>query len=136
MKEFNIGDRVWSKQYNKSGVIEDKLYSNKFDDWMYTVQFDDSGVPFIKPLLGYDLELFTENKSYRWEVFQADNNVVTAVMYEVCGDSEKEIARHHGHIMHEGVVGVAQAASYAMKKVYIGMNGGKYIGLEDDGYVR
>ena len=135
MKEFNIGDYVWSKQYNKYGVIEDKLYSNKLDDWMYTVQFDDSGVPFIKPLLGDDLEA-VDGKTYRWEVFQADNNVVTAVMYEVCGDSEKEVARQHGHIMHEGLIGVAQAASYAMKKVYIGMNGGKYIGLEDDGYVR
>lgn len=136
MKEFNIGDRVWSQQYKKSGVIEDKLYSNKFDDWMYTVQFDDSGVPFIKPLMGDDLELAVENKTYRWEVFQADNNVITAVMYEICGDSEKEVARQHGHVMYEGLIGVAQAASYAMKKIYIGMNGGKYIGLEDDGYVR
>jgi hypothetical protein len=39
-------------------------------------------------------------------------------------------------MMHEGVIGVAQAASYAMKKIYIDMNDGKYIGMEDDGYVR
>ena len=132
MKEFNIGDRVKSLQHNKQGIIEDKLYSNKLDDWMYTVQFDDIGVPYTTPLLGDDLEAVIDAKTYRWEVFQAGTNVVTAVMYEVIGDVEREVDRKHGHIVHNGAIGFAQAASYAMKKIYIGMNGGKYIGLEDD----
>ena len=137
MNEHNIGDKVLSLQYHKTGVIDDKLYSNKADDWMYIVSFDDSGVPFAKPLPGYDLEPVVETKDYRWEVFVADNKVVTAVMYVTEGGVEREVDRKHGHIMHSGDIGIAQAASYAMKKIYIGMNDGKYIGSEDDdGYVR
>ena len=135
MKEFNIGDRVVSLKHSKSGVVEDKLYSNKLDDWMYTIQFDDSGVPFYKPFQADELEPYGEDKTYRYEVFQADN-VMVAVMYEIDGDTKREIHRCHGHIMHDGLIGIAQAASYSMKKIYIGMNGGKYIGLEGDGYVR
>lgn len=131
MKEFNIGDRVLSLRHNKEGVIEDKLYSNKLDAWMYTIQFDDSGVPYTTPLLGDDLEALVD-KSYRWEIFQAGNNMVTAVMYEVVGGVEREVDRKHGHVVHSGAIGFAQAASYAMKKIYIGMNGGKYIGSEDN----
>ena len=71
-------------------------------------------------------------KSYRWEIFQAGNDVVTAVMYEIVGDVEREIDRKHGHIIHHGAIGFAQAASYAMKKIYIGMNGGKLIGMEEN----
>ena len=126
MKELYIGDRVRSLQFQKSGVIDDKLFSNKQDDWMYIVKFDDSLNPFMKPLSGNDLE-YINSKEYRFEVFQAEN-VMVAVMYEIDGDTEREVKRYHGHIMHDGIVGIAQAASYAMKKIYIGMNGGKYIG--------
>ena len=86
MKELHIGDRVMSLQFQKCGVIEDKLYSNKEDDWMYIVKFDDSKVPFMKPLFGNDLEVI-DNKEYRFEVFQAEN-VMVAVMYEIDGDKE------------------------------------------------
>lgn len=130
MNEFNIGDRVWADHYRKYGVIEDKLYSNKLDEWMYTVKFDDSKVPFVKPLLREDLEEVVEDKQYRYEVFQAEN-VMVAVMYEIDGDTEREIKRYHGHIMHEGIIGIAQAASYAMKKIYISMNDGKFVERED-----
>ena len=87
MKELYIGDHVMSLQFQKSGVIEDKLFSNKQDDWMYIVKFDDSKTPFMKPLSGNDLE-YINNKEYRFEVFQADN-VMVAVMYEVDGDQER-----------------------------------------------
>jgi hypothetical protein len=121
--EFNIGDRVMSNLYGKTGVINDKLYSNKLDDWMYTIKFDDNNVPYPKPLLGRDLERIDDNKEYRFEIFQAEN-VMVAVMYEIDGDTERELSRYHGHIMHEGLLGVVQAASYAMKKLYTNFNGG------------
>lgn len=135
MREFNIGDRVLAIRLNKAGVIEDKLYSHKLDAWMYTIHFDDSGVAYKIPIKGDALEAI-EEKTYRWEVFQADDNVVTAVMYESVGGVEREVDRRHGHIIHSGLIGLAQAASYAMKNIYTGMNGGKYIGSEDDGYVQ
>lgn len=132
--QFQIGDKVIVAKHNKEAIIEDVLYSNKTDDWMYVVRFADSPYPFARPMNGDEL-LSVVSKSYRWEVSLTDN-VVVAVMYEIDGDIETEIARQHGHIMHEGLIGVAQAASYAMKRIYIGMNDGKYIGMEGDQYVR
>jgi formylmethanofuran dehydrogenase subunit E len=69
----------------------------------------------------------------RFEIFRADN-VMVAVMYEQDGGVEREIDRFHGHIIHEGAIGVAQAASYAMKKLYTNMNGGSMLvyGGEED----
>ena len=132
---FQIGDKVVAVKTNKSAVIEDVLYSNLKDDWMYIVKFDDSNAPYVRAM-GAD-ELKPANpKTYRYEVFQAGDNVMAAVMYEIDGDIEREVDRQHGHIIHSGLIGVAQAASFAMKKIYTGMNDGKYIGSEDDGYVR
>ena len=133
--EYEIGEKVLVVAHNKTATIEDVLYSNKTDDWMYIVRFVDSPVAFSRPMLSNELQAVAP-KSYSWEVFQADDNVIVAVMYEVCGDTKKEVSRCHGHIMHDGLIGVAQAASFAMKRIYIGMNDGKYIGSEDDGYVR
>ena len=132
---YEIGDKVVAVKFNKAAVIEDVLFSNKADDWMYIVKFDDSPITYARPMVADELKAVAQ-KTYRYEVFQADENVMTAVMYEIDGDIEREVDRQHGHIIHKGLIGVAQAASYAMKKIYVGMNDGKYIGLEDDGYVR
>jgi hypothetical protein len=43
--------------------------------------------------------------------------VVVAKFYELGDDYKEEIARGHGHIIHEGKIGIAQAASYALKKI-------------------
>lgn len=130
MMEFNIGDRVRSLTFDQEGVIEDKLYSKKAEAYVYTVHFDDGRYPFATPFSGEDLEYVGEEITYRWELFMADDNVVTAVMYETIDGVEREIARNHGHIINSGVIGVAQAASFAMKKIYIGMNDGKLIEWE------
>ena len=129
MMEFNIGDRVKSLPHKKYGVIEDKLYSNKLDCWLYTIALDGSFAPLSTPLTADNLEP-EEASLYRFEVFKADN-VVTAVLYEIKNGVEREVARNHGHIMHSGIIGVAQAASYAMKRIYVGMNDGKLIGSEE-----
>lgn len=133
--KYEIGDKVIAVRSNKTAVIEDVLYSNKAEDWKYIVKFDDSPAPYARPMSADELQAVAK-KTYRYEVFQADENAMVAVMYEIDGDTETEISRYHGHIMHNGLLGVAQAASYAMKKIYIGMNGGKYIGSEDEEYVR
>lgn len=132
MREFNIGDRVVSLQNQKQGIIEDKLFSNKLNDWVYTIHFNGSFFPSTTAYSGANLELVVEDKSYRWEVFQADNNVVTAVMYESVNGVEREVDRKHGHCIHAGAIGFAQAASYAMKKIYTNMNDGQFIGTEDN----
>mgnify|MGYP003290189677 CR=1 FL=1 len=129
MKEFSVGSRVYSSLYDEEGVVEEKLYSQHRGALVYMVTFDNGDTA---PHIADDLvEVVASNKAYRWDVFQADSNMVTAVMYEVVDGVEREVDRQHGHIIHGGEIGVAQAASYAMKKIYIGMNDGKYIGTED-----
>lgn len=56
-------------------------------------------------------------KAYHYE-FEFLDDVVVAVLYEDWEIIKKEVARGHGHIIHEGVEGIAQAASYALKRIY------------------
>ena len=122
--EFNIGDRVYALQYKQCGVVEDKLYRNRSDEYMYIVKFDGDR-ECCRPLYGN--ELVFEQGTYRYEILPADNNVVMAILYETIGGVEREIGRGHGHVMHAGAIGFAQAASYATKKIYINMNDGKML---------
>lgn len=138
--EFKIGDRVTVKEYEsipqkhqskgvarlsgKQGTVMDKLYSEVNEGFIYKVHLD-----------GYDRpsnKMFTEEQLYilipiPTEVkieFEHLDNVVVAKLFEVVGDTKTEIARGHGHIIHDGTLGIAQAASYALKKLYEKMNGG------------
>lgn len=54
---------------------------------------------------------------YYHEITYLDD-LVLVVLYEATEDGPEELARSHGHIIHEGVEGIAQAASYAMKGVW------------------
>ena len=129
MQVYTIGDRVKVKLLNKPATVTDALYSDSKDKYMYLVRMDDSSHDYVRAMSEEDLEPLTSEKDYRWEVFR-DGNVITAVMYEVYGDQEREIDRKHGKINYDGEIGVAQAASYAMKRIYIDMNGGQYIQSE------
>ena len=69
------------------------------------------------------MSFFEENPTtYKYE-FEHLENVVVARLYEIKGDVVTEVARGHGHIMHDGVIGVAQAASYALKRIYEAVGG-------------
>jgi hypothetical protein len=48
-------------------------------------------------------------------------NVVLVILYEATEDGPVEIARGHGHIIHEGAKGITQATSYALKKIWYKM---------------
>jgi hypothetical protein len=61
---------------------------------------------------------------YYHEITYLDN-VVLAVLYENTEDGPVELARAHGHIIHEGADGVAQAASYAMRLIWFKIHGGE-----------
>lgn len=138
--EFKIGDRVKVKEYadiieahrtkgvarlhGKVGTVTDKLWSEVNGDFIYRVHFDGYERPSNK--MWTDKQLFILIKKpveYKFE-FEYLDNVVVAVFYEVVGDTKTEIARGHGHIIHEGALGIAQAASYALKKMFEKMNGG------------
>ena len=129
--EFHIGDRVRHKTYeelpdkiktegkgkmgNKVGTIVDRLFSESEGDFLYAVKFDDYNES-RKLYSQHHLALYSE-ATYCLE-FDYLDNVVVARFYEVRDDVKKEIGRGHGHIIHEGAYGIAQAASYALKKIY------------------
>lgn len=121
---FNIGDRVRAKVGNHrctgfKGEVLDIIYSTAKKEYTYRVRFDDFDdckADFTEE----DLELIQEETvTYHFETDIAEDNVVIVIMYEDYEDgSSKEIGRGHGHIIHEGAYGIAQAASYGMFKMY------------------
>lgn len=134
--EFNIGDRVRVKSYDnlpeqmkgrggasrlcgKDGEIVDKLWSGAKGCTVYKIHFDGaertSSIDFLNKAIDLISEL--DKKTYSYE-FDYLDNVVVAKFYETGEDYKVEIARGHGHIIHEGAEGIAQAASYALKKIY------------------
>lgn len=133
--EFNIGDRVRVKNYEelpeqmksrggarlcgKDGEIVDKLWSGAKGCTVYKIHFDGADRPSSIDFLTKAIDLISEfdKKTYCYE-FDYLDNVVVAKFYEVGEDYKTEIARGHGHIIHEGEIGIAQAASYALKKIH------------------
>lgn len=139
--EFNIGERIRIRAYEdmpesvrdkgaargsgKDGEIIDKLWSAARDCMVYRIQFD--GVPYASKTLfsegQFDRISDLMRVSYVYEFDNCDN-VVIAIFYEVDRDGNKtEIARGHGHIIHEGALGIAQASSYALKRILMTLGG-------------
>lgn len=144
---FNIGDRVKVKDYEDiadnlkakntgddpslwnagkakccgmKGEIVDIMYSTAYGKYIYRIHFDEQEARSRADFTEEALELLQEDSvTYHFETDIAENNVVIVIMYEDNEDgSSKEIARSHGHIIHEGALGIAQATSYAMFRLY------------------
>lgn len=141
MSEFAIGDRVRVRDYNdipkehqskgfarmcgEVGTVEDVFYSEAKQCDLYVIQFDNftnSTKLWIEDLL----EAVVESVTYNYE-FEFLENLVVARLYEYHeGGNKIEIEKGHGHIFHDGVEGITQAASYALKRIYH-----KIAGMED-----
>jgi hypothetical protein len=123
---FNINDKVRLINYpTVKGTIIDILVSHQSGDVLYSVSHDE--INCVEILSEGELELVVEKVSYEYE-FEYLDNLVVAKLFETYGDDSpirKELARGHGHIIHEGAKGIAQAASYALKKIYEKLNDGK-----------
>jgi hypothetical protein len=133
--EFAIGQNVKIKCYEelpekfrtkgvakvagKDAQIVDVVHSTAKGGTFYLARVDGcsrtSGVCFTEECFEIPKE-----KTYRFEIDDLDK-VVVVRMYA----DDKEIGRAHGHKIHEGDVGVAQAVSYAMRFIYTALNGGK-----------
>lgn len=133
--EFRIGDRVKVKEWDaipenlkfkgfgrnagKVGEIVDILHSNVKDCYVYRILFDGaeqhSKADFVEGTFDHVIEKSKASFTYEIEVLE---NLVIARLYEVTGEDKFEIARGHGHIIHSGAYGVAQAASYACKQAW------------------
>ena len=144
---FNIGDRVRVKHYEEiadhlkqrstdgdpsvwnagkakccglTGEIVDTMYSNAYDKYIYRIHFDGQEARSRADFTEEALVLLQEDTAtYRFETDIADDNVVIVIMYEDFEDgTSREVARGHGHVIHEGALGIAQATSYAMYRLY------------------
>jgi hypothetical protein len=140
--EFNIGDRVRVRKYEdipeelrnrglgksagRDGEIVDILWSNAKDTYVYRIHFDECDTPsrtdFVEGTFDLVSELDKPTYSYEFEFLE---NLVIARLYEMVGEQKFEVARGHGHIFHDGINGIAQASSYALKKIYEELNGGR-----------
>ena len=142
MKEFNetsfafqIGDRVKVHDYEgfpeamrnaacakvagKEGVITDALWSYAAKCMVYQIHLDGYDRPSKVWFRdgSFDRAEEKEAPTYTYE-FTFSDNLVIARLYEVTEDSKVEIGKGHGHVFHDGALGIAQAASYALKRIY------------------
>ena len=120
MQEFSINDKVKVKDgLPYSGCIcevVDILEGKRTGKIMYRVKVLETTNECV--FAANDLEKQEEKHEYRFNFFY-DNSIVIVEMY----DGDALIERGHGHLIHSGADGIAQAASYAMKKLWAKMNG-------------
>ena len=134
--KFNIGDRVRVRdyeelpsmmQYNaigkiagKEGYVVDALWSYAKNCTVYKLHLDGYILPSKADFIEGSFDIVEEPTPARYTYeFEHLENLVVARLYEVTEDSKKEIAKGHGHIFHNGVHGFAQAASYALKRIWM-----------------
>ena len=150
MKEWNIGDKVkvidreaipaerkaktaggdpalWtgskSRLAGMVGEVVDKLYSEAYSCYIYKLKLEGFDRSSNALFVGDDLkELPKPSADLRFEVEILEDNVVVARMY----DGDVQLGIGHGHVFHEGSLGIMQAASWAMKKCYDSMGGTYY----------
>ena len=120
---FNINDEVIIKSNNTVGTIIDKMRSEARGRFIYVIKPSDGGRLTMRE--EGDLELYRKKAEYKVETEIADN-VVIGIIYEVIDGEEYEVCRGHGHIIHEGAEGIAQACSYAYKKAFAEIDTGIY----------
>jgi hypothetical protein len=112
--KFQIGDKVKIAGKTEIGTIKDIWSSTATASTMYAVSLNDGR-----------LALYSENQLdnapipivYSFEV-RIDGNVAVATMLATQGDKTSVYARGHAHILHDGAVGMAQAVSYASKRMF------------------
>ena len=118
--KFKIGDMV-DTNWIGIGKVTDVMYSAHKDSYTYEVTNDQTA----SELFCEDaLNLVPEKKEYSMTI-QIDiaNNVLIASLFEKVGDDLVTLAKGHGHLIHEGELGIAQAASFACKRLYESLGG-------------
>lgn len=121
--KFKTGDRVVAKNYlGIEGVVADSMHSI-ITGWTYVVDADNGANFYFRE---DDLELIPPKKDYSVDIkIDIANNVVIATLYESDGALNVPIKKGHGHLIHEGAFGIAQAASYACYRLYKDVGGNK-----------
>ena len=148
MKEWNIGDKVKVVEYDAIpaerraklaggnpelwtsgkcrlsglvGEVADKLYGEAYGCYVYKLNLEGYERTSNALFIGDDLEALPKKQNFRWEI-ELLENVVVARMY----DGDVQLSIGHGHVFHDGALGIMQAASWSMKKCYEAMGGTFY----------
>lgn len=74
----------------------------------------------------YEITECKKEDEYVIETEIADN-VVIGIIYKMENGEKVEVCRGHGHIIHEGAEGIAQACAYAYKQALISIDSGIYM---------
>lgn len=114
--KFQVGDRVKiPSKSSKIGIVSDIWYSMTQDKMVYAVQGEDDE----------SFGLYREDQlepaplpvTYSFDA-HIDGNVAVVCMNATQGEKTWVYARGHAHILHDGEVGMAQAISYAAKRMF------------------
>ncbi len=114
--KFQIGDRVKIPAKAETiGIVTDIWSSMAQSRTMYEVAYESNGT---KGLYAEDqLELAPIPTEYTFET-KIDGNVAVVAMIAKQGEKAWVYARGHAHILHDGEVGMAQAVSFAAKRMF------------------
>ena len=113
--KFKIGDRV-ETNWIGIGKVTDVMYSAHKDQYSYEVTNFENGSDMFSE---EELKLVPAKKEYSMTInIDIAHNLVIATLLEETKDGKIVVAKGHGHLIHEGEVGVAQAASYACKRLF------------------
>lgn len=118
--KFELCDKVIVKKTKKTGTITDILVSSANKTELYCVTSDNGSWSFYAQ--ENELELI-EPDSYFIKTDIADN-VVVVIIYSERNGVQTEVCRGHGHIIHEGAVGIAQACAYAARRAFLSIDNG------------
>lgn len=113
--KFKIGDRV--KIPSKGlviGTIRDIWKNIALGSTVYSVSTEDEGSCLYYE---YQLEPAPLSVTYRFDIHLEDNVAVVA-MIATQGEKSWCHARGHAHILYGGEIGIAQAVSYAAKRMF------------------
>lgn len=131
MSKFNIGDEVIVTRSNESGVITDRMYSEAKCHFVYVIKPHDLGRSIVRS--ENEIEPYYGEVEYRIATEVAEN-VVICIIYEIRNGYETEVCRGHGHIIHEGAEGIAQACAYASKRAFLAIDNGIYFKQKREEY--
>ena len=114
--KFQIGDRVKiPAKANKVGIVSDIWSSMAKAMIMYAVENEDDG--YCGMYAEDQLEPAPIPTTYTFDsVIDANVAVVTMTAHQ--GNRTWIYARGHAHILHDGEVGMAQAVSYAARRMF------------------
>lgn len=124
--KFEIGDRV--KVGGNAGTIVDTFISKNDGSSHYYIEFECGAKEFfVEDVVCPAQESVVDGCTVSVDIAE---NVVVMILHDGFG---KEIARGHGHMIHEGTLGLAQAVSYAAKRLFYNA-GGDIITKKNGGY--